>query len=217
MGPGVDIRIDAQRHRCMHAKLAGDMVKALQFGCGLDVETTNADLECALHLVSLLADTGKHNLGGIAAGCQHPLQFTDRDDVEARAQTCQCVEHAEVRIGLYREADQVRPIAERVVKGMPVALEGGARVDVARRAELLGDDAQWYVFCIELAVAVLEVVHGWLVGLLGPGILLRRVGRWQVQRAFVAATQGQKQRQRAAECCKALNHTRLRRMTNAQV
>ena len=60
---------------------------------------------------------------------------------------------------------------ESLVKGLPVAFEGGSGLDVTRRAKCLHDPCNRDIFGVQLSATVTEVVHlrsgiGDLVGLL---------------------------------------------------
>ena len=50
-------------------------------------------------------------------------------------------------------------LIEGLVKGTPVALKGGSRIDIAWRAIAFCNDPQRYVFCVKLTVLVMKVVH----------------------------------------------------------
>ena len=54
-----------------------------------------------------------------------------------------------------------------------MALKRGPRIDINRRADLLGDAAQWHVFGMHDAVTKGEMVH-------------RSTGRWQIERIVFA-------------------------------
>ncbi len=119
----------------------------------------HADFKGATHVFAGLADTGKHDLFGFATRRQHTLQLATRDDVETGAKARQDIEHAQVGVGFYGEADHVRHTAQRVGVGTVLRFDVSARVDIGRRAEALGNGRQCYPFREQLTVAVVEGVH----------------------------------------------------------
>ena len=127
---------------------------------------------------------------GSPPAAQHALQFTARDDVEARAETCQHVQYTEVRVGLDGEADQVRHAFQRIGVSPVLGLDVGAGIDVGRRAEALRECGQCHALREELTVAVREGLHEQpplefetVFGTFFDGLLVIR----QIQRTFLAA------------------------------
>jgi hypothetical protein len=106
-----------------------------------------------------LADAGEHDLARIAAGLQHARQLAARDDVEARAQFRQHLQHGQARVGLDRVAHEVLMRGQRLVERMEVPRQCRPRIDVQRRAVAASELGQRHVLGVQLAVAVLEVVH----------------------------------------------------------
>jgi hypothetical protein len=89
-----------------NAQLGGDHLQALQLVGGFDVEAVHADFQGAAHVFTGLADAGEHHVGTPASG-QYTLQLATGDDVETGAQARQHIQHAQVGVGLDREAHQV--------------------------------------------------------------------------------------------------------------
>ena len=159
MGAGVDVRVHAQGNRRALAEAGGHFLQALQFLGGFDVEAVHADFQGATHVLAALADTGEDDLARLAAGGQHALQFTARDDVEAGAQARQQVQHAEVGVGLHGEAHQVRQTGQRIGVGAVLGLDVGAGIDVGGGAETFGNGGQGHAFREQYVVAVAEGLH----------------------------------------------------------
>src|SRR5690606_4409212 len=108
----------------------------------------------------LLAQPGEHHLGGIAAGGQDPLQFAHRNNIKTRAQAGQYVQNRQVGVGFDGETDQMGKVSQSFVIGQVMLFQGGAGVDIARAAVLAGNLADRYVLGKQLAVSVLEMIHG---------------------------------------------------------
>jgi len=190
MGAGIHVWIDPQGNRRLHAQFGGDLLQTLQLVGGLDVEAVHTDFQRAAHVVASLADAGEDDAARLAAGGEHALQFTARDDVEARAETCQHVQDTEVRVGLDGEADQVRHAFQRIGVSPVLGLDVGAGIDVGRRAEALRECGQCHALREELTVAVREGLHEQpplefetVFGTFFDGLLVIR----QIQRTFLAA------------------------------
>ncbi len=160
VGAGVDVRVHAQRHRRDLAHLGGHHLQALELVGGLDVEAVHPHFQGAAHVFTGLADPGEHHAIGAAAGGQHAFQFTAGDDVEARAQARQQVQHAQVGVGLDREADQVIHPVQGIGVAAVLRLDMGTRVHVGGRSEAFGDRRQGHPFREQLAAAVVECIHG---------------------------------------------------------
>ncbi|MNN06798.1 hypothetical protein D3C81_1196000 [compost metagenome] len=173
---GVHVRVDPQRDRRNLAHLGGNHLQALKLVGGFDVEAVHADFQGAAHVVTGLADAGEHHAISAPARGQDTLQFTAGDDVEACAEARQDVQHAQVGVGLDREADQAGGSFEGIGVAAVLGLDVGARVHVGRGAEAFGDGRQGHAFREQFTVAVVESVHliSLLLGrLLGLGLQLR--------------------------------------------
>ena len=116
-------------------RLGGDAFDALELAARLDVEAEDAGGERLTDLGFRLADAGEHHLARIAAGGDHARELAAGDDVEARAEAREHVEHREVGVRLHRVAHEVIAAGERRGERAERALERGARVDEAGRAE----------------------------------------------------------------------------------
>jgi hypothetical protein len=159
MGLGVDVRIDAQRNGGLAPHVARNPVQAFDFAVGLHVEAQDSGGERGAHLGFGLAHPGEDSLRRGAAGGEHPRQLATRYDIEAGAKPGKQVEDGEVGICLHRVADQHVPPGASRGEFVPCGLEGGPRVDVARRAELLGDGLERHRFDAQCPVAQRQRVH----------------------------------------------------------
>jgi len=159
MGAGIHVRIDAQRHRGDDAQLGGDQLQTFELVGGFDVEAMHAHFQRTAHVIAGLADAGEDDALGLSASGEHALQFAARDDVEARTEARQDVEHAEVGVGFHREADQMRHARQRVGIGPILRFDVRAGVDVGGGAEALCESGQCHALREELTVAVREGLH----------------------------------------------------------
>ena len=142
MGARVDVRVDAQRHRRDLAHRARDGVQPLDLGIALDVEAADAGGERGAHLRFRLADAGEDDAVGPSARREHARELAAGDDVEARAQARQHVEHREVRVRLYGVADRVLHALQSLVERAERFLDEGARIHVAGSAEARRDGGE---------------------------------------------------------------------------
>ena len=118
----------------------GDRGEALELARGLDVEAQDAGVERRPpSRLRVLPTPENTTLSRIAAGGEHARELAAGDDVEAAAETREQIEHREVRVRLHRVADEMRQAANARVELAVRAFERRARIDVAGRAEALGD------------------------------------------------------------------------------
>jgi len=157
---GIDVRVDAQRNRRANAHFGGHDLQAFQLFGGLDVKAVHADFQGATHVVTGLADTGEHDLVSLATSGQHTFQLATGHDVETGAKTGQDIEHAQVGIGLDREAHQMRHAAQGIGVSIVLRLDVRPGVNVSRCTETFGNGRQRNTFGEQLTVAVIKSVHG---------------------------------------------------------
>ena len=131
----VDVGVHADRHRCALPRLGGDALDALELAGRLDVEAEDAGGERLADLGLRLADAGEHHLARIGARRDDARELAAGDDVEARAEAREHVEHGEVGVRLQRVAHEVVAAGEGRGERAERALERGAGVDEAGRAE----------------------------------------------------------------------------------
>ncbi len=206
MGFGIHIRIHPDGDGGDFVFRARHLFEQVEFGLRFDVEGIDALVEGVAQLVPCLADAGKHHFARVAAGGEHPVQFSAGHDIEARSQACHDVQHREIGVGFHRVADQMIVTGEGAIEGVPVAFQGGTGIDIAWRAHGGGYGFYRYVFGIEFAVAIGEMVHGGLLigcrlfgaGGRGSRCFVRRflrlvVGFGQIQIILVAAAGGEGQ------------------------
>ena len=160
MSHGIHIGIDSQRDRRLDAELGSHLLQPLQLSSGLHIEAMDTHLQGTAHFVSGFAQAGKDDPRGLTARRQHPLQFADRDDVKARPQTRQQIQHGQIGVGLDGETHQMRCAAQGVVPFLPGLLDSAARVDKTGGAILIGNRGQWQCFGVQSAVLVFKGCHG---------------------------------------------------------
>ena len=161
MGAGIYVRVHPHRDGGHLAHAGGDPVETLQLGFGLQIEAEDLFLQREAHLGLALGHAGEDHLGRIPTRRQHPRQLAAGDDVKAGAQTSQQVQDGDVGVGLDRVADQMGYVPRRLIEGVPVALQGGAGVDVERGAVLLGQLLQICLFGLQLTGGVVvKVIQG---------------------------------------------------------
>ena len=111
------------------------------------------------HLLGRLADAGEHDLGRIAAGRQHAIEFAARDDVETRAQTREQVQYRQVGVGFDGVADEMVAPGQRGIEGAEAFLDGGTRIDITGRANLVRDIGEMHVLGMQLPVLIGKGIH----------------------------------------------------------
>ena len=83
VGPGVDVRVDADRDRRLAAAGSRDLGERLELGLRLDVEAQDAVVEGVGHLGAGLGDPGEHDPLARDSGREGPAQL-------ARPTRCPC-------------------------------------------------------------------------------------------------------------------------------
>src|SRR5690606_29712859 len=121
------------------------------------VEALHAGQQRIANFPGLLAHPGEHDLGRIAAGGQHALEFAARDDIEARPQPGELFQHSQVGIGLHAITDQHRTAADGVAVGLAGLAQRGARIHIKRRAQLRGQRVERHAFGMQYAVLVMKM------------------------------------------------------------
>ncbi len=136
-------------------------LESLQFGSAFDVERTDTDLQREVDFCTRFADAGENDLGRIATGPEHALEFTARHDVEARAERREQIQDREIAVRLHRITDAMR---QRLQSGVEASVLRGkmrARINVGWRSAALRDVYQRDVFEVRNAVPDRQrVVHG---------------------------------------------------------
>jgi hypothetical protein len=123
-------------------------------------------LQGQLHLAAGLAHAREDDLGRVATGGQHALEFTPRDDIEAQTHLGEQLQHGEVAVGLHGVAQQVGPALQRALVALCGLPHGLGRVGVERCPELPCKRLQVAAIQRETAVGVRQMwragqgVHG---------------------------------------------------------
>ncbi len=110
------------------------------------------------------ADAGEDDFVGVAAGFEGAEEFAAGGDVHAGAFRDECFEDVDVGKRFDAVADEGIEGGEGFGDAAVVGGEGGFGVDVDGGTDLGGDFGDGDLFGVELAVAVVEVVHGILLG-----------------------------------------------------
>ncbi|MNI67073.1 hypothetical protein D3C73_1226800 [compost metagenome] len=106
----------------------------MQLGFGLYVEALHLGRQRVAHFPGLLAYARKNDLGRVGANRQRALEFSARNDVQARAQPHEFLQYRQIGIGLHAVADQHGALPDGAMVGCPGGLEGRAGIDVQRGA-----------------------------------------------------------------------------------
>ena len=163
VGLRVDVGIHTDGDWGGEAEVFGDLVDQLEFGDGLGVDAVDVVFEGILEFVAGFADAGEGALGAAAAGLEDAVELATGDDVEAAAEFVEEAEDGEVAVGFDGVGDVVVEVAEGCVEAGVMIAEGVGRVDVERRAVLLGQGGEVHVFAVKGSVFVVEGMHELLV------------------------------------------------------
>src|SRR5262249_17865774 len=148
---------------------------------GFDVEGKDAAVERKGHLLASLADTREHNLLRRNAHGERATKLAFGHDIHACTLPRERGEHAEIGIGLDREADERVGRAGNGVGEHPVvALESRRRIAIEGSPYCVGKIGKVDLFGVEHiglrhASPVGEMVHGERVSLLDLGWVYRGV------------------------------------------
>ena len=160
VGARVDVRVHAERDRCLTAETDGDGRQHLRLLDRFEVEQGKAAGERFLHFRLGLADAGKDDLRGCDPRSDGAAIFADRDDVRAEPLGGERREHGGIGIGLDREGRQrLAGRRDGRLEHAGVAAHRRGRIDIDRRADRLGDGRQRHVLAVEDALPDLEMVH----------------------------------------------------------
>jgi hypothetical protein len=135
VGAGVDVRVHAQADGGAAAHRRGHADSRSSSG-RLSTLKQRTPAASAWRISSAVLPTPENTtFAGSAAGREHPREFAAGDDVEAAAGTGKGLQHRQVRVGLHRVADQVRPAGQRTLVGGQRVQHRALRIDVQRAAE----------------------------------------------------------------------------------
>ena len=85
MSERIDIRIYANRNTRGLPERNGDLRNEIDFDIRLAIKAVDTVFKSETDFSGGFADAREHDRVGIAAGCQHPVQFAAGDDIEAGA------------------------------------------------------------------------------------------------------------------------------------
>ena len=153
------VRVHAHRHGRLLVQARRHAVDALQLRLALGVERVNPLPQGELDLAFRLAHARESAFPRVAAGGDHPLQLAAADDVEPAAQQRQRAQHRPVRVGLHGEADQVVHAGHSLVQRLEMLRQRALRIDVERRAELLGEGLNADAFAKQFVPGITKIVH----------------------------------------------------------
>ncbi len=179
----IHVGVDPQGHGRAAVEVGGDGVDHLQFGLTFNVEGKDALPQRVLDFRPGFADACEGAALGFAAGLQHPEKLARRDDVEAGAFVDEQVEDGKVAVGLDGVADEVVHAIERRVEPAEMVADRPRAVNVEGRTVLGGQRGEIDPLAAELAVVVVEGMHGGereTTGLFLPGrrpLLMSATGR----------------------------------------
>jgi hypothetical protein len=139
MGLGIDIGIDAQRDARPMSYFGCDIVNRPQFRGRFDVEHQDIRLKCVADFPATLADSRKHNLGGRHSSFYRPIELAAGDDIGSAPFFGHQAQNRQIGIGLHRVCDDMGNVLKRVVKRTEMPNQRSRAVDIARRADFLGD------------------------------------------------------------------------------
>ena len=161
VGPGVDIRIDADGDVDGPSLGGGNFGDAFDLGFGFGVEAVDAGIDREGDLAGRLADPGKDDPLRRAAGGESAAKLAFGNHVATRSLGDQSADHRLVGVRLHGVADHRVEAGEGVAEDPVVSDQRRGRVAVERRADVGGDGRQGDVLGMEGIVAVVEVVHSW--------------------------------------------------------
>ena len=155
----VDVGIDADRDRGLHAQTTGDVVDAGHLGLALDVECENAVLQRELDLLARLADAREDAPLHVRPGGEHAAQFAAAHEVERRAEVREVPQDRQRRVRLHRVADLEIETGQALRQTRVIVGHRRRAVDVGRRAVEPRDLGEIDGFAVQIVTRVAEVVH----------------------------------------------------------
>src|SRR5258708_38477438 len=96
----IDVGVDAQGPRRILAQFRGNLREPLELVFGFHVETQHARLKRRAHFRYALADPGENGFRRAAPCSEYPRKLAAGNDVEARTQPCEEVQHREIAVCL---------------------------------------------------------------------------------------------------------------------
>src|SRR6202158_5427762 len=155
MSFGGDVGIHSQRDRGALAHAAGALRQRPQLRLALDVEKHDSCLQCRGQFLARFAYTREYDsFRGLTFRSEYSFQFATRDHVESASLPGQHSKNAQVGIGFHGVADGVRQVTKRCVERVVLLADHGRRVDIERRAVLLGQFGQGDAFAVQDKLSV---------------------------------------------------------------
>ena len=142
MGARIDIGIDADRDRRDAAHALRDRAQRLELGQGFDIDLMHVMGEGEFQFALGLADAGEDDAAAGNAGGKGAAELAFRDDIGAGAELAQERDHGEIWIGFHRIADRRAEIAEAAGEFAIAPRDLRRRIDIAGRADLVGDERE---------------------------------------------------------------------------
>ena len=159
---GIDVGIDPHRDPRGLAGLDRQPRQQFELRLGFDVDAENVRGQRRAQLGFGLADAGEQDLVRRNAGGQRPLQLAAGHHVGAGAEFCQRAQHRLVGVRLHGVAHQRLLAGEGLAEHPVVALQGGGRIAIERRADRFRQFDKIDRLGVQHAVAIVEVIHGGL-------------------------------------------------------
>ncbi len=159
MGRRIDVRVDPDGDVGVDAKRRRDARKGFQFRHRFDIDLHDPGIERGGHFRCCLADAGKNDLRRRHPGNQGALQLAPRNHVGAGPQPGQGGDHGEVGIGLDGVADGGVESADSFGEDPVMALQGGRRIAVKGRADIVGDPPYRHRLGAQFTIGILKMVH----------------------------------------------------------
>ena len=155
--------------RAVRPVSTGEPRQQFELGLGFDIDAEDVGVKRGAQFGLGLADAGEQDLLRRNAGGQRALQFAARNHVGAGAELCQRAQHRLVGVGLHGVADQRLLAGEGLGEHPVMALQRRGRIAIERRADRFSQIGQIDRLGVKHAVAIVEVIHGWLSCCSGAG------------------------------------------------
>src|ERR1700686_1798483 len=150
MSFGGDVGIHSQRDRRSLAHAAGALRQRPQLRLALDVEKHDSCLQGRGQFLARFAYAREYDsLRGLTFRSEYSFQFATRDHVESASLPGQHSKNAQVGICFHGVADCVGQVTKRCVERVVPLADHGRRVDIERRAVLLGQFGQGDAFAVQ--------------------------------------------------------------------
>ena len=119
----IDVWINSKRYACNTLDSPRYRIELVQLLFRLNIKTMNIGSKRQFHFLCEFPHSRKYDFACVATCTQHALQFTAGDNVKTRAQSCQHIQHSQIRICLYRVTDQMVTTGECRIKRVPMPFQ----------------------------------------------------------------------------------------------